>query len=130
MDKYWLPVILFFLLILGACNEEEIFFIENQGNPTAEEILSKNKNADIFEYERIIYKNAEEVEWVQDLELEIGKEVTQITKQSQDGKGFTSGTATKLPVGTIIYEPLEKQGLVLIAVVDGQQIRYLGLVEG
>ncbi|GAA0336184.1 hypothetical protein GCM10008967_28210 [Bacillus carboniphilus] len=130
MNKYRIPVILLFLLILGACNEEKIVFIEQEGNPTAEEILSKIKNADIFEYKRIIYKNAEEVEWVQELDLELGKVVTEITEQSQNGKGFTSGVATKLPVGTKIYEPSGGKGLVLIAVVYGEEIRYLGLVEG
>jgi hypothetical protein len=67
---------------------------------------------------------------VNDLDLSVGQEVAKITAQTQKPQKLTDGTATKLLVGTKIFEPTKKRGTILIAVIDGQQIKYLGLVEG
>lgn len=130
-------VILFSLLLcisilIVGCNSKTIESSDgsNRRNPVAEEILSKNKDADIFATINVVYRNAESVSWVKELELSLGDEYFEITKQSTNPEEFESGTATKLPIGTKVYNPVEKHGRILIAVVDGEQIRYLGLVEG
>jgi hypothetical protein len=99
------------------------------GNPTVEEILQNNKDADIFMLNGVVYTNAEDIEWVNAKKLTLGEEVVEISKQTTDSNKIENGTATKLPVGTKIYEPLEK-GDIYIAVVEGKEIRYLGLREG
>ncbi|MEW9674487.1 hypothetical protein [Ammoniphilus sp. 3BR4] len=120
------------MLIIAGCSNtvpsnQERAKIEN---PTAEEILSTNRNADIFVVEGVVYSNADNVDWVKELDLNIGEEVIQITKQTNNGKEFENGTATKLPVGTKIYNSVEKHGPIYIAVVNGKEVRYLGLIEG
>ncbi|MDQ0256809.1 hypothetical protein J2S74_004231 [Evansella vedderi] len=104
---------------------EEVFTIKN---PTVEEVLSANKDEDLFLMDDVVYVQAEDVSWVMNTTLTIGEEVLEITKQTTEASKFESGTATVLPVGTKIYET--DQALIYIAFVSGEEIRYLGWVEG
>ncbi|MBP1933187.1 hypothetical protein [Ammoniphilus resinae] len=124
------------LAILGGCNQPEK---NNAGdfaeriethNPTAEETLAQNPDADIFELNGVVYSNASDIEWVQTTELTTGKNIGTITKQYKDGLVFEDQMATKLPIGTEIYEPLKGSGPILIVKLNGKEIRYLGLIEG
>ncbi len=110
--------------------ENEVAIVHTAiGNPTANEVLTKYKQTDIFLMNGIVYVIAEEIDWVKDLDLTINKEVMEITSQSINGEDFIEGTASTLPIGTKIYKPLEK-GDIYIAVVNGKEIRYLGWREG
>jgi len=123
------------LVILAGCNQVEV---GNAGkindkfethNPTAEEILSKDPDADIFQLNGIIYSNASNIDWVQTEELTAGEIIGTVTKQYTDGLAFEDEIATILPVGTEILKPL-KGGGILIVKVNDKEIRYLGLIEG
>ena len=121
------------LFILTGCNQSEGVPSEQSAathNPTADEILAKNPNADIFQLDGIIYSNANNVEWVQQSELTIGEKVGTITKKYKDGLTFEDKMATKLPVGAEIFEPVKKSGPILIVRLNDNEIRYLGLIEG
>ncbi|MFZ3579637.1 hypothetical protein [Virgibacillus sp. DJP39] len=125
-----LSLILLLSIILVACNNQTTEDSGDQmGNPTAEEILSKNKDADIFLLNGVVYSNAEDIEWVNEQELTSDEEVGEIKKQTKDSKAFENYSATKLPVGTKLYKPVKK-GDIYIVKVDGKEIRYLGLREG
>ncbi|MFC4408878.1 hypothetical protein ACFOZY_00370 [Chungangia koreensis] len=119
-------------LLLSSCNTKETNQLNNieTGNPTVEEILVENENADIFLLNGIVYSNAEQIDWVVNQELTVGQEVLEITKQTSDSHDFSNGSATKLPVGTKIYEKIDGNGDIVIAIVEGKEIRYLGLREG
>jgi len=131
MQKKGLFLILFLLLALVACsgNGEEQ---HSTHNPTPEEILSEDKDADIFVEGDLVYTNAEDIDWVNEEELTTGEEIGEIKQQSDDSEEFEDFTATKLPVGTKIYEPEEDGigGPIYIVKKDDEEIRYLGLVEG
>lgn len=121
-------------IALSACNSGQQLKMDEEGqlyigSPTAYEILSKNKKEDIFLMNEVVYVNAEKIDWVKKKKLTLGNVVLEIVRQSSDGEDFTEGTATKLPVGTKIYKPIEK-GDIYIAIVEGREIRYLGLREG
>jgi hypothetical protein len=134
MKKGWLSLFLLtFLILATACNTHTIKSNETKNlisNPTAEKILSKRPDADIFVKDGIVYQKAKDIKWVKNLKLTKGDEVLSITGNSKKGGEFKDGIASKLPTGTKVYKPVEKNGLILIAVVDGKEIRYLGLVEG
>lgn len=103
-----------------------LFGCVTNGNPTPKDFL-KDSKADIFVLDDIVYSNVENIEWVKELEYTIGGEVGEITKQTNNAKGFENGTSNKLPVGTIIYAtdtPID------IAIVDGKEIPYLKMLEG
>jgi len=131
MYKKGLFLFLFLLLALIACSGN----VEEQHtthNPTPEEILSEDKNADIFVEGDLVYTNAQDIDWVNEEELTTGEEVGEIENQSDDSEDFENLTASKLSVGTKIYEPQEDAigGSIYIVKTDDGEIRYLGLVEG
>ncbi|GAB3799796.1 hypothetical protein [Virgibacillus kimchii] len=109
MFKRKVMLILLLSIVLVACNSQTTPEISEGdiGNPTAEQVLQNDKNADIFVINDIVYTNAEDIEWVYEDELTIGEEVGKIKKQNDDGEAFENFTATKLTVGTKIYEPVE-----------------------
>jgi hypothetical protein len=108
----------------GVKNEAKMDITEL---PTVDELLESNPNADLFILNGIIYNNAQNIEWVNKLELEIGSEVAEIKQQSTNPQELKDYAATILPVGTKIYEPTDFRGPVYIAVVNGTEIRYFGL---
>jgi len=128
-------ICLLILTVTGCKQYEE----RNYGDPTipvtthnltAKDILVQNPNADIFQFNGIIYSNASNIEWVQQTELATGNIVVTITKQYKDSDTFEDSMATQLPIGTEIYEPLIKSGPILIVKLSDKEVRYLGLIEG
>lgn len=121
---------LFLLLVLMACsgNSEQEYTTHN---PTPEEVLSMDKEADIFVEGDLVYTNAQDIDWVNEKELP-GEEIGEIEKQTEDSGDFENFTASKLPEGTKVYEPEEDDigGYIYIIKKGDEEIRYLGLVEG
>lgn len=119
--------------MLAACsnnNKENETNEESIGNPTPEEILSDDKDADIFLMDGTVYTNAKDIEWVNEEELTAGEKVGEIKSQTDDSEEFENFTASKLPAETDIYEPEEKKGPIYIIKLDGEEIPYMGLIEG
>ncbi|OAB47187.1 hypothetical protein [Paenibacillus antarcticus] len=114
--------ILVFLIILSAYQSTETI-----GNPTAEETLRLDQNANIFMYKDTIYNAG--VPWVDELDLTKDIEITEITHKGYRGEDFKNGTANKLKVGTKIYLVKERKDI-LIAETDKGDIRFYQLVEG
>lgn len=111
---------------LPAAGNEQTVTI---GNPTATDILENDHNADIFQYNQLIYTNATTIEWVQEDSYDKGPQITEIRQQSTKSEEFSNGTASKLPVGTNIFQVVGNGQLLLMAEVDGEQIIYLALIE-
>ena len=140
MRKYMLAI--FFLLILIGCNsnqesinQEDIGVRmpeENEvkytiGNPTAEDVLRMNPNANILMFKDTIYNAG--VDWVNELRLTKDKVITEIIAQTVSGKEFMDGTANKLKIGTKIFSVKERNDI-LIAETNNGDIRFYMLVEG
>lgn len=100
------------------------------GNPTAAEILAEDHDADIFQYNNLIYVNASMIDWVQEEIYEKGAEISEITGNNMDSDQFMDGTASKLPVGTKVFQTKGNGLLLLMVEKEGKEIIYLGLVEG
>nr|WP_318539402.1 hypothetical protein [Terribacillus saccharophilus] len=112
------------LVFLFACSEEEVVTI---GNPTAEEILEMEEDADILQLNGDVYQTG--MDWLDEEDVTKKEKVGQIESSSTDGPSFEDGTATHLPVGTSIYS-INENGSILLAEVDGEFIRYAILAEG
>ncbi|KKO52668.1 hypothetical protein [Paenibacillus sp. DMB20] len=98
-------------------------------NPTAEEILQHEPDADIFMSGDIVYRNAKDTKWVQQEKIGSLKGIGEIQSR-YDGRGsFENKMATKLPPDTKLFAA-SPSTLIIVAEVNGEQIRYLGLVEG
>lgn len=133
MRRYFCLKILLFstiLVILSGCGQTQNTKLNTEvksvENPTPQDFLKK-ENADIFVLDGIVFSNATNVKWVEELEYTLGEEIGEIIKQSDKADEFTNGTANKLPVGTKIYETDTQ---IYIAIADGKEIPYLKMVEG
>lgn len=120
-------LLIFIMFLMSGCNGLNRPGDVIKGNPSAKDILADNPDADIFVMDGYLFSNAEHVEWVKQQEYELGEQVGEITKQTSDLWRFKEGTASKLPVGTKIHET---DAPFYIAVVDGEEIAYIKLVEG
>ncbi|GMK40403.1 hypothetical protein PCCS19_34590 [Paenibacillus sp. CCS19] len=132
--KIMIPLLIALLLLTG-CNQSKAIHSEDSmteatHNPTAQEIIAQDPDADIFQYKGVIYGNASKVEWVQQEKVTAGEKVGTITQQYKEGLNFEDGMATKLPVGVEFYEPTKKSGPILLVKLNGEEVRYLGLIEG
>ncbi|HET7628563.1 MAG TPA: hypothetical protein VFK44_09270 [Bacillales bacterium] len=131
--KVLVPVFMILaVLLFSGCSERPAGSNQTQSthNPTAQEILSENPGADLIQVKGIVYKNASDIDGVKNKHWTVGKKVDTVTGHLEKGESFADGMATKLPIGTSIYEPNEKSGPILIVVVHGNLVPYLGMVEG
>ncbi|RYI27618.1 hypothetical protein EVU96_17755 [Bacillus infantis] len=117
--KILLPISMLCIFLVG-CNNGLI------DNPAPKDFLSDD-SADIFLLDGIVYSNAQGVDWVSDLEYQLGDQIGEITKITDKARSFKNGTANILPVGTKIYET---DTPAYIANVDGEEIPYLKQIEG
>lgn len=136
MRKVLLIFILFCSFMLVACanngeletnknNELETNKVESitTHNPTVEEILSQDPDADILYMDDIVY--ATNIDWVDELSLTKGEEIGEIEKNTTNPKEFINKTANVLPVGTKIYRAKGSNGMLI-----ADDKYYYGLVEG
>lgn len=122
-----------FSLLMG-CGKEPAKQMSDQqsemnaiGNPTAQDVLSMDANANILMYEDTIYHAG--VPWVEALQLTKDVQLTEIRRQSKVGTDFQNGTANQLEAGTKIFRVKERNDI-LIAETEKGDIRFYQLVEG
>ncbi|WP_144513883.1 hypothetical protein [Bacillus sp. FJAT-22090] len=114
-------------IYLTGCMDDEIEVTVSE-KPDAEEVLRLDKNADIFQWDGLIYKT--EIDWVDEMKVTKKELVGEIAEISNtDNNRFKNGMANKLPVGATIYSTIER-GDILIVEYDGKIKKYLGLGEG
>lgn len=92
-------------------------------NPTVEEILLQDPDADILYIDDIVY--ATNIDWVDELALTKGEEIGEVEKNTTSSKEFINKTANVLPVGTKIYRAKERNGMLI-----ADDKYYYALVEG
>lgn len=116
-----ISVLIITLTLLGCTNT-------STGNPTPKDFLQYD-DADIFLLDGIVYSNARDVEWIQELEYTLGEKIGEITKQTSKARSFKNGTANKLAIGTKLYST-DSDSIIVIAIVNGKEIPYLKMIEG
>lgn len=97
------------------------------GNPTAQEVLQIDSEADIFQWDGTIFKT--NIDWVNELVLTEGELIGVIEYNISNPVGFKDATANILPIGTEIYKVKERND-VLMAKNNGILKYYYQLVEG
>ncbi|MFJ7735700.1 hypothetical protein ACIQ2D_05085 [Lysinibacillus sp. NPDC097287] len=127
MKKYIILITVFLgNLLLWGCSEREITTVTFD-NPTAQEILKMDSEADIFQWDNTIYQT--NIDWVDGLILTEGDLVGVIEYNSSNSIDFKDTTANILPIGTEIYKVKERND-VLIAKYKNELKYYFQLVEG
>jgi hypothetical protein len=93
----------------------------------AEEVLTLDPNADIFQYDGVIYKT--NIDWVEELSLTKDDQIGEIKARNVDNSHFKNEMSNKLPVGAKIFSAKER-GDILIVESEGEILKYLAIVEG
>lgn len=116
------------LFLLAACSNTP----EETANPTPEDILSSNPEADLFLYEEVVYANATNIERGDIGDYTKEEKIEEIENSASHAENFAGFTSTVLPPGTPLYSTSEKQEppLYIIAVVEEEDILYTALIEG
>jgi len=128
---YRLLGILFILLLSGCVNQQVPTQVQHTtNNPTPLEVLKEHPNADIFLFKGVVYRNAEDIDWVKKLDLKQGEQLGEITAVYKDNVEFKQWMATKLPVGTKLYKTDTAKGPFILVQTDTELVPYLGVVEG
>ncbi|MEH7011806.1 hypothetical protein V7087_13510 [Neobacillus niacini] len=93
----------------------------------AQEILTLDPAADIFQYDGVIYKT--NIDWVEELSLTKDVQIGKIKTKNETNTDFKDEMANKLPVGAKIFSAKER-GDILIVELEGEILKYLAIVEG
>ncbi len=97
-------------------------------NQLPDSILKEDSNADFFIINSIVFINAENIDWIEKIELRKGDLLGKITKTNVKSN-FKNWNATQLKKGTLIYQVIEQDNIVLVEL-ENKFIPYLKYVEG
>ena len=93
----------------------------------AEEVLTLDPDADIFQYDGVIYKTG--IEWVEELSLTKNVQIGEIKTRNDANTDFKDEMSNKLPFGAKIFSA-KGRGDILIVESEGKILKYLAIVEG
>ncbi|WP_066058286.1 hypothetical protein [Robertmurraya korlensis] len=113
--------------ITGCSNVGETTTKVSIDSIDAKEVLSLDPNADIFQYDGVIYKT--NIDWVEDLSLTKDVQIGEIKAQNDVNTEFNDEMANKLPVGSKIFSAKERTDILIIES-EGEDYKYLAIVEG
>lgn len=125
---------IFILLAAFGCSnplDTDIIEVHTTENPDAEEILTLDPEADIFQLEGVIYQVG--IDWVEELTLTKDEQIGEIKTRNDTNTNFEDNMSNKLPVGAKIFsakESGEVAGPILLVESEGKIFKYYGLVEG
>lgn len=127
---FWGMVVLILLIAFGCSNSSNAgkSKVHETKNPDAEEILTLDPEADIFQFDGVIYKTG--IEWVEELTLTKNEQVGEIKTRNDIDTNFEDEMSNKLPIGAKIFSTKEKEGPILLVESEGKILKYYALVEG
>jgi hypothetical protein len=123
---FYIMIVLMLFTITGCSNGGETTKVSID-HINAEEVLRLDPDADIFQYDGVIYKT--NIDWVEELSLTKDVEIGEIKTKNVTNTDFKDEMANKLPVGAKIFSAKER-GDILIVEVEGEILKYLAIVEG
>ncbi|PLR71165.1 hypothetical protein [Bacillus sp. UMB0728] len=93
----------------------------------AEEVLRLDPDADIFQYDGVIYQT--NIDWVEELSLKKDAQIGEIQSRNENDTDFEDAMSNKLPVGARIFSAREREDILLVES-EGKVLKYLAIVEG
>ena len=127
MNKFIPTLLIISLFFISGCSSIGTY-ISVSKHPDAKEVLRLDEDANIFQWEGIIYQS--EIDWVNELDLEKREPIGEITASftNENDELFKNGMATVIPIGTKIYSTSE-DGILMIEY-NGEEKYFLSLTEG
>lgn len=117
-----------FYEVVKPSNDVANAIYSTANNCSPEVVLKTDPNADFFIMNNTVYMNAERITWVKKLTRK-GEKVLGTISKTGVKEDFKDWNSTSLAVGTIIYELVGREDIVVIKI-DGKWIPYLKYVEG
>ncbi len=102
--------------------------MEETKNPNAAEVLSLDPEADIFQYNGMIYQT--NIDWVEEMSFTKDEQVGEINARNDRNTDFEDEMSNKLPVGAIIFTTNEEDEILLVVKSNGETLKYYAIVEG
>ncbi|RBP84915.1 hypothetical protein DFO70_1502 [Cytobacillus firmus] len=127
VEKLFYVLIALALLIISGCSNEGEATTVTIDSIDAEEVLKLDSDADIFQYEGVIYKT--NIEWVEEMSLTKDVQIGEIKTKNDANTDFKDEMSNKLPVGAKIFSTKEREDI-LIVESEGDIKKYLAIVEG
>ncbi|HEY4600300.1 MAG TPA: hypothetical protein VIG73_03235 [Cerasibacillus sp.] len=124
MRPFIVSILLIIVTVAGCSAGEEEVTIDTID---AEEVLSLDPDADIFQFDGVIYQT--NIDWVEELDLTKDVQIGEIKKRNDTNTDFSDDMSNKLPVGTKIFSAKER-GDILLVEFYGEILKYLVVVEG
>lgn len=115
------------LFMITGCNIQRGTTTVSIDSIDAEEVLTLDSDADIFQYDGVIYKT--NIDWVEELSLTKDVQIGEIKTKNDANTNFKDEMSNKLLVGTKIFSSKER-GDILIVESEGKIKKYLAIVEG
>ncbi|SCY78214.1 hypothetical protein SAMN02787081_04319 [Lysinibacillus fusiformis] len=115
------------LFMITGCNIQRGTTTVSIDSIDAEEVLTLDSDADIFQYDGVIYKT--NIDWVEELSLKKDVQIGEIKTKNDANTNFKDEMSNKLLVGTKIFSSKER-GDILIVESEGEIKKYLAIVEG
>lgn len=125
--KFIYLLIFSLFVLIGCADKNKDINVSVSKNPDAQEVLSLDSNADIFQWNDIIYKT--NIDWINELQFTENSKVGKIEANSSNAVEFKNGTANKLSVGTEIFTVKERNDVLMVKD-DGEVKFYYLLAEG
>ncbi|MGD6893567.1 hypothetical protein [Bacillus infantis] len=110
----------------GCANGEESTSV-SVDTIDAEEVLRLDPDADIFQYDGVIYQT--NIDWVEKLSLKKDAQIGEIQSRNENDTDFEDAMSNKLPVGARIFSAKEREDILLVES-EGKVLKYLAIVEG
>ncbi len=123
---FYVLIILSTFTITGCSDGGEITKVSID-SIDAEEVLTLDPDADIFQFDGVIYKT--NIDWVEEVFLTKNVQIGEIKTRNDANTDFKDEMSNKLPVGAKIFSAKER-GDILIVESEGEILKYLGIGEG
>lgn len=115
------------LIMVTGCNIQGGTTTVTIDSIDTKEILTLDSDADIFQFNCVIYKT--NIDWVEELSLTKDVQIGEIKTKNDTNTDFKDEMSNKLPIGAMIFSTKER-GDILIVESDGEIKKYLAIVEG
>jgi len=115
------------LCIIIGCNIQGGTTTVSINSIDAEEVLTLDSDADIFQFNGVIYKT--NIDWLEELSLTKDAQIGSIKTKNEETTDFIDEMSNKLPVGAKIFSTKERADI-LIVELEGVIKKYLAIVEG
>lgn len=115
------------LFMISGCSNEVEEITVTIDSIDAEEVLTLNPDADIFQFNGVIYQT--NIDWVEELSLTKDVLIGEIITKNNANTDFKDEMSNKLPVGAKIFST-KGRGDILIVESEGEIKKYLAIDEG